>query len=183
MNRRELLKKSAIASLSLGIAPGLLMTLESCAKTRPTSDQPQYLNEQQFDTIWQIAELILPKTDSPGANEAGVAPFVDQLFGKYFNEEEKMKYELGLGQFLTDCEEEYDDSFLDLDQEKQFNYLTTLDKSDQSESFFKSIKQIILWAFFTSEPGMKSMNYLPVPGRYNGCISIDGTVKNLVGNR
>ena len=45
------------------------------------------------------------------------------------------------------------------------------------------MKQIILWAYFTSEVGMKSMNYLPVPGRYNGCITIDENEKNLVGNR
>jgi len=61
--------------------------------------------------------------------------------------------------------------------------LSALDKDKNPESFFKSIKKIILWAYFTSEVGMKSMNYLPVPGRYNGCISIDETEKNLVGNR
>ena len=86
MNRRELLKKSVVASLGLGLAPGLLMSLESCSKARPTTDQPVYLSQEHFDTIWQMAELILPTTDSPGAHEAGVAPFIDQLFGEYFED-------------------------------------------------------------------------------------------------
>jgi len=183
MNRRELLKKSVIASLGLGFAPGLLVSLESCAKTRPTADQPVYLTEEQFDAIWQMSELILPQTDSPGASEAGVAPFIDQLFGQYFEEDEKVKYESGLIEFLGNCVDQYGKSFIDLDRDRQIDYLTTLDKEKDPDSFFKSIKKIILWAYFTSEVGMKSMNYVPVPGRYNGCISIDDTEKNLVGNR
>lgn len=183
MNRRELLKKSVIASLGLSFAPGLLVSLESCSKTRPTNDQPIYLNEEQFDAIWQMSELILPPTDSPGADEAGVALFIDQLFGRYFEEDEKLKYEAGLMKLLANCVDQYGKSFIDLDADKQIAYLNTLDKESDPESFFKSIKKIILWAYFTSEVGMKSMNYLPVPGRYNGCISIDDHEKNLVGNR
>ena len=183
MNRRELLKKSALASLGLSLSTGLLISLESCSKSRPTSDQPIYLNEEQFDTIWQMAELILPQTNSPGAHEAGVTPFIDQLFGQYMEEEEKIKYESGLKEFLKNCQDEYGKSFVALDRERQAVYLKVLDTAEHADSFFRSFKQIILWAYFTSEPGMKSMNYLPVPGRYNGCISIDSTEKNLVGNR
>lgn len=183
MNRRELLKKSVVASLGLSFAPGLLVSLESCSKARPTTDQPVYLNEEQFDAIWKMAELILPPTDSPGAHEAGVAPFIDQLFGLYFEEEVKTTSEAGLQLFLSNCTDQYGKGFIDLEKEKQIDYLNSLDKSQDPDSFFKSMKKIILWAYFTSEAGMKSMNYLPVPGRYNGCITIDKNEKNLVGNR
>ena len=74
MNRRELVRKSVMASIGLSLSPGLLMSLESCSKSRPTADQPVYLIEEQFDAIWQMAELILPQTDAAGASEAGVAP-------------------------------------------------------------------------------------------------------------
>ena len=79
--------------------------------------------------------------------------------------------------------DQYGKSFVDLEQDQQLAYLRILDQEKQPDSFFKSMKQIILWAYFTSEVGMKSMNYLPVPGRYNGCITIDENEKNLVGNR
>lgn len=183
MDRRELLKKSVIASLGLSFAPGLLVSLESCAKERPTAEQPVYLTAEQFDGIWQMAELILPPTDSPGAHEAGVTPFIDQLFGLYFEENEKTKHEAGLVKFFASCLDQYGKSFVDLEQDQQLAYLRILDQEKHPDSFFKSMKQIILWAYFTSEVGMKSMNYLPVPGRYNGCITIDENEKNLVGNR
>lgn len=183
MNRRELLKKSAVASLGLSLSPALLLSLESCSKKRPTSDLPVYLDQEQFDSIWQIAELVLPKTDSPGADDARVTPFIDQLFGEFFEEEIKIKYTNGLKTFLENCKSLKGKSFLDLDEKDQIAFLELVDNDEGKDSFFRSFKRIILWAYFTSEPGMKSMNYLPVPGRYNGCIRIDENEKNLVGNR
>jgi len=183
MNRRELLKKSAIASLGLSLSPALLISLESCSKKRPTSDIPVYLDQEQFDNIWQIAELVLPKTESPGADDAKVTPFIDQLFGEFFEEAIKTQYTLGLKTFLEDCKSQNGKSFLDLDEKDQIVYLKKVDSDEEKDSFFRTFKKIILWAYFTSEPGMKSMNYVPVPGRFNGCIEIDENEKNLVGNR
>lgn len=183
MNRRELLKKSAIASLGLSLSPALLISLESCSKKRPTSDIPVYLDQKQFDNIWQIAELVLPKTESPGADDAKVTPFIDQLFGEFFEEAIKTQYTLGLKTFLEDCKSQNGKSFLDLDEKDQIVYLKKVDSDEEKDSFFRTFKKIILWAYFTSEPGMKSMNYVPVPGRFNGCIEIDENEKNLVGNR
>lgn len=183
MNRRELLKKSAITSLGLSLSPALLLSLEGCSKKRPTTDLPVYLNQEQFDSIWQIAELVLPRTESPGADDARVAPFIDQLFGEFFEEQIKSEYTLGLENFLKECEIQQGKSFLDLEKQDQIDYLEKVDSDDEKDTFFRSIKRIILWAYFTSEQGMKSMNYLPVPGRFNGCIEIDENEKNLVGNR
>lgn len=37
--------------------------------------------------------------------------------------------------------------------------------------YFTMMKQLTLLGFFTSEPGMtKAVRYLPVPGRYEGCV-------------
>ena len=183
MNRRELLKKSAIASLGLSLSPALLVSLQSCSKKRPTTDSPVYLNQEQFDSIWQIAELVLPKTESPGADDAKVTPFIDQLFGEFFEDDMKSEYTSGLQNFLNNCKSEKGKSFLNLEKKDQIDYLELVDRDEEKDTFFRSFKGIILWSYFTSEQGMRSMNYLPVPGRYNGCIEIDENEKNLVGNR
>ena len=183
MNRREVIRRSALTALGIGLTPSVLLSLESCSKKEPTDTVQRYLSGEKYDVLWVIAERILPRTDSPGADDAGVAPFVDQLFGEYFNEADRQMYEEGLDQFMLDCEETFGNSFLDLAEGDQMDYLIALDKKGQDDPFFSSLRKIILWAFFTSEIGMKSMNYLPIPGRFNGCITIDGQEKNLVGNR
>lgn len=182
MNRREILKKSTLAAIGIGLAPGLLLSLQSCSRERPTSNLPKFMSIEQFDTVWELAELIMPKTDSPGADDAGVAPFIDLLFGEYFEDQDKAKFETGLSLFMANCKDVYGKSFLDINKTARINYLQDLDNEDTDESFFYFIKMIILWAYFTSEPGMKSMNYLPVPGRYNGCITINDQEKTLIGN-
>ena len=183
MNRRDLLIKSTMAAMGLSFAPGLLLSLKSCSKERPTSNLPVFLSQEQFDTLWIMAELVIPKTDTPGADDAGVAPFIDQLFGDYFDEADKLTYEHGLNRFIENCTKIYGRPFTELEGASQLEYLKKLDEEETGGSFFRSIKGIICWAYFTSEQGMKSMNYLPVPGRYNGCIPIDDQEKNLVGNR
>lgn len=183
MNRREVIRRSALAALGMGLAPSVLLSLESCSEKRPTEGVPRYLSEEKFDVLWVIAERILPRTDSPGADDAGVALFVDLLFGEYFNDADRRMHEEGLDQLMLDCKEASGKSFLELSDGDQTEYLSVLDKKGQDDPFFSSLRKIILWAFFTSEVGMKSMNYLPIPGRFNGCITIDGQEKNLVGNR
>ena len=183
MKRRELLKKSVIAAAGIGVLPNLFMLLESCGPERLTNYKPVFLSIEQYETVWHIAELILPRTDSPGANDAAVAPYIDLLFSEFFGDEDLIKYETGLNIFMKNCMARFGKSFVELDKTNRITILQALDKEENDTSFFKALKGFILWGYFTSEQGMKSMNYSPVPGKYEGCITIDDNEKIIVGNR
>lgn len=44
-------------------------------------------------------------------------------------------------------------------------------RQHMSPHYFTMMKQLTMLGFFTSEPGMtKALRYLPVPGRYDGCV-------------
>lgn len=44
-------------------------------------------------------------------------------------------------------------------------------RQHMSPHYFTMMKQLTMLGFFTSEPGMtKAVRYLPVPGRYDGCV-------------
>lgn len=183
MNRREVLKTSSKAIVGMVALPGLVELLQSCSVDEVTGYQPIYLNSQQYDTVWQMAELILPKTITPGAADAGVAPFIDLLFDSYFEEDQKTFLELGLNTFMGNCKAQYGADFTSLKSQQQKEFMLKTEQSEEGKVFFKPFKQLVLWGFFTSEPGMKNMNYQPVPGKYDGCIEITREDKNLVGNR
>ena len=183
MRRRELLKKTTFSLASLSTLPSVSLLFSRCGVENEEAYHPLYLSQDQYQVIHQISRLILPKTDTPGANEAQVAAYIDLLFAEYFDEADISVLERGMESFLTTCREKYEQAFLDLDPSMQTAYLLELDEGDSETSFFGSMKAMVLWAFFTSEPGMTSMNYTPLPGKYDGCLSIDRNEKNLVGNR
>jgi hypothetical protein len=44
-------------------------------------------------------------------------------------------------------------------------------KKEDPQHYFTMMKQLTLWGYFTSEVGSKkALRYLPVPGKYEGCI-------------
>lgn len=44
-------------------------------------------------------------------------------------------------------------------------------KQHKAPHYFTMMKQLTLLGYFTSEPGMtKAVRYIPVPGRYEGCV-------------
>ena len=46
-----------------------------------------------FSAIGAIVERLLPRTDTPGALDAGVPAFVDTMFGEFLSAEEKDRLE------------------------------------------------------------------------------------------
>ena len=182
MNRREAIKKSSLSALALGTLPSLSFLVESCG-IQEASYVPVNLTVDQYKVVWQIAETILPKTTTPGANEAGVAPYIDLLFSGYFTDEESEEFKTGLDEFATVSKEKLQLDFADATEQQKQQYLLDLDENAAPDDFYKSIKDIVLWAYFTSEVGIKSMDYKPVPGKYSGCTEVDINTKNLIGNR
>ncbi len=183
MNRRAALKKSTLGLAGLGALPGLSVLLHSCQDGKASDYQPLHLTSDQFEVVRIVSDIIIPTTETPGADEAGVALYIDMLFGGYFEPDDQLEMMSGLEDFINECLIRYDKSFQDLNKDQQIVYLKDLDRSDDGQSFFKRLKGIVLWAYFTSEPGMKNMNYNPVPGKYDGCITIDENERLLVGNR
>ena len=56
-------------------------------------------------------------------------------------------------------------------EQKLERELKTNKDAEDPPHYFAMMKQLTLLGYFTSEPGAtKALRYLPVPGRYEGCI-------------
>lgn len=82
---------------------------------------------------------------------------------------------------LTDIDQEAKDyqkqlsEFNNKETQKEKNEIAKGNRDYKKERmtphYFTMMKQLTLLGFFTSEPGMtKAVRYLPVPGRYEGCV-------------
>ena len=108
------------------------------------------------------------------------------------NEASKKKFDNGFmqltpdqrTQLLTDLDKEAKDKQKEIgerygkltDEEKHKRALEqdagTYKRDAQDDPhYFSMMKQLTVWGYFTSEPGAtKALRYVPVPGRYEGCI-------------
>jgi len=191
MNRREYIKNTA-AALGLTLT-GISMSeiLVSCQMQSKLDWKPAFFTNNQAALIAEIAETILPKTKTPGAKDMGVPQFIDKIVNDTMDQDGQKAFIDGLESFENDVKSEYNLDFISisadqkkeylekLDKEKPRSGLTmwgiTLEKDAPKPTFFKTIKALTLFGFFTSEEiGRNVLAYDPVPGEYIGCMPLNG---------
>ncbi|MDQ8184682.1 gluconate 2-dehydrogenase subunit 3 family protein [Pelagicoccus sp. SDUM812002] len=167
IDRREAIKRAALilgAALSSTTITGSLYADRAKLGTGPDWT-PKYLDSSQAKTVSLAAELILPKSDTPGAIDVGVPQFIDLIYGEYMSDEERERFELGLAGLKQA-------GFDSAEQSKQIAALKA--PSRTLRSFIRQLRELTITGFFTSEEVAKTMlRYDPVPGKYNGCVSVD----------
>ncbi len=95
MDRREALKRTAWIMGGVVSAPAIMGVLKGCA-AKPTIDwKPVFLSEDQGILVSQVAEIIIPKTDTPGAKETGVPGFIDLMLKDVYSKEDQDRFLVG----------------------------------------------------------------------------------------
>lgn len=179
MNRREAIHR---AGLVLGFAisaPTLSAVLQGCKAKPELAFKPEFLNADQAALVSEVAEIIIPKTDTPGAKEAGVPQFIDILVKDCYKKEDQDNFLKGLDEFDKGA-----NGFMDLSSEEQVAYVTKVHNDaltamkdeanrDKPRPFIHIMKELTVVGFFTSEPGATQvLQYVAVPGAYKGCIPL-----------
>ncbi len=173
MKRREAIKYTSLFA-GAALSAGTISAIVTGCKADPALDwSPKALAADQAVLISEIAERIIPKTDTPGAKDAMVSRFVDSAIATNFTSEEKSKFFDGLKLFQTISQDKFSKSFTELSPENMDEVLTAVvaDARGKEEHIWPAIKGLTMTGFFNSEIGMKEFHkYDPVPGKWVGCI-------------
>lgn len=178
MNRRKILQYVAYttgAAVSVPLASSLLVGCRPETATGVAS-QLHFFDEDQYSMIEKLVDIILPKTDSPSATDIGVHTMIDTMVGTAYRPKARENYKSQMGAFFNLLKEK---NFEQEDLGTQIDLLKALDK-DQSEgvsdarSGYLHLKQQTITYYLSSEEiGTNYLNYLPVPGQYEPCISLE----------
>jgi gluconate 2-dehydrogenase gamma chain len=182
INRREALRRTAMLMGGALSAPAIMGVLKGC-KAEPTVNwKPEFFSAKEAPLISQVAEIIIPKTDTPGAIEAGVPGFIDKMLKDVYSPEEQGRFMDAMRAFNERAEKETGDTFIDLDGKEQTAFVNKLHKEaveavradpKQPRPFIMLMKELTMLGFFTSEAGATQvLQYMPVPGAYKGCIPL-----------
>ena len=180
MSRRDALKPAALL-LGVAISPSILAGVARAQAATPKPAARPAFSASQRALTSAIAERILPKTDTPGAIEAGVPAFIELMVGEYLTLDEKGLFLAGLIEVEGLSMTKHRRAFTAVEPAQQDALLKELAAASQSKerSFFHLIKELTVVGYFTSEiVGKTVLHYDPVPGRLDGCIPL-----SEVGNR
>jgi gluconate 2-dehydrogenase gamma chain len=190
MNRREVLQRSAAVLGYTLTGPILAGIMQGCKAKPALNYKPQFFNEDQAALVSELAEVIIPKTDTPGAIDAGVPAFIDGMLFEVYPAAAKENFMKGLASFNEDAKKEYGDDFADCTTEqknalvKKYHEALAGNKNDSSTAWYKSggkntkpfiieMKELTLTGYFTSEPGAtQTLQYNQAPGPFKGCVPV-----------
>jgi len=191
MNRREAIQQTALV---LGYAisgPALMGILNGCKATPEAAFKPEFLTMEQALLVEELTEIIIPKTDTPGAKDVGVPMFIDKLLKDVYPPEDQERFVKNLMAFDDEAKKAYGNSFMECSvEERNAHFKKTHDEiiqkltnsgpsgwwnvgGKEGKPFMVEIKELTLLGFFTSEAGANQvLQYNQVPGPYKGCVPL-----------
>ncbi len=178
MKRREAL--SAVAVILGGSMVGSSLFLTGC-KSEPKRTSLTDFTPDEIAFLDEVAETIIPATDTPGAKAAQVGAFMKVMVTDCYEEKNQQVFVEGLKKLEESSKQKFSKGFMDLDASQKKELLTDIDKEAREyqrnkkdgdpNHYFKMMKDLTLQGYFTSEPGAtKALRYVAVPGKYEGCI-------------
>jgi hypothetical protein len=176
MNRRQIIKHITVLT-GVSVIGGELF-LSGC---KSNENQVNNFSQTDIDLFDEIAETILPETDTPGAKEAEVGKFMALYTKECYVSADFDRLKQGLIDVNKMSKIKYGHVFTQLNSEEKHALLEALhhiaeayNKDESSKAkvhYYTMIKQLILLGFFTSELGMtKVLRYSPAPGEYIGVV-------------
>ena len=186
MTRRDALRLLATgAALQLGPAKALALMREARA-VLGAQTSPRTLSAPQYATVKAMAEMILPRTETPGATDVGTSEFIDLMLTEWFEEPERARFINGLADVDARSQALFGKIFVDCPAVQQGAILTELGESmmeaaerernlhiesiEPSENFYLTLRRLTLTAYYTSEPGAtQELHFQIIPDRHDEC--------------
>ena len=159
--------------LRLAALCGLAMSGEALAALATPGPKPGLLAPDALALTGVLAELIIPKTNTPGALAVGAHHTISHLLQACAGKGAQDRFLAGLARLdAVDGKR-----FVTLPGVRQVALLHALDEgrapfNGEDQQFFRQLKWYTAFAYYTSEAGAtRELAYLPIPGGFRGNLS------------
>ena len=125
----------------------------------------------------ELAETILPKTDTPGAKDLSAHLFALKMVDDCYSKTNQDKYIKGMKDFESYVMKKTGKSFAENDPAGRQTIVADLDQQKSSDDgmafFYQSTKKLTIQAYTTCEYFMtKIRGYKMIPGKFQGCVPL-----------
>jgi len=175
MNRREALSRVAI------IMGGTVLGAEAFLSGCKTASTGISFSAADISFLDEVAETILPATNTPGAKEAKVGEFMKVMVTDCYEAKDQTIFMDGIKKLDEASKKVNGKTFMESDAKQRHELLVALDKEakeyqkaakpEDPKHYFTMMKELTLTGFFTSEVGAtKALRYVAVPGKFEGSV-------------
>lgn len=168
MNRRDAVQRMSMLLGGVALSGPLVAGIMG---EKTYFGESVYITPLQEKLLAELADVIIPATDTPGAKAAGAEQFIIRVIRDCTPLEEQKAFYASLDKFDKDSKTAYGKNFVALSNDQKVAMVTKLIETDKA--FFKEMKRQTAIGYFTSEIGAtQALEYLEVPGRLDACIPL-----------
>lgn len=178
MDRRQAIQQTALllgGAVSASVISGVM---SGCQPTGAIDWSPQFLSKEEAIVIGELAETILPETDTPGAKSMHLDEFIDLMLHDCFTSDEQLEFKKGLTELDEACKAFAGRTFMKCSASDRHDFLVQLEQKGLAtqrqtgkKAFVTTLKELVLTGYFTSEYAIKElMDYRPNPQKMEGCL-------------
>jgi Gluconate 2-dehydrogenase subunit 3 len=189
-------RRKALELLATGIAlqlapPNLFAVVHEMRSLIGNQTALRTLNSHQNATVTAIADLIIPRTETPGAADIGVNHFIDMILTEWYIEEERNRFLNGLADVDARAQASFGKKFIKCSAIQQSEIMMALGEQMTEEAnavrsgrryrgslpnpdknFYYMVRSLTLTAYYTSEEGAtKELGFEVISARYDVCAS------------
>jgi hypothetical protein len=170
MDRRQILTLTAYVTGAAVATPLASALLSSCNATQSGNELGKglyFFKDDEFSFLGKFLDSLLPRTISPSAMDVGVDRTIDSMVGTAYPEDARKAYRTGFRGLMNILGE----------REDMMSDLMALEKGEHAEEITNAYmhvkQQAVAYYLSTEKIGKEFLNYVPVPGEYIGCISLE----------
>ena len=175
MNRREALARLFAITGTVAIGAELFLTGCHTSNAKKRTEPVTAADQAKLD---EIAETIIPTTDTPGAKAARVGAFMISTSAACYDDPAYASFRAGIDEIDKDSRKHHGKTFMESSVAERTALLNELDKEQRKQArekssdaphYFRLMKELTLMGYFTSEIGCtKALRYVESPGSFDG---------------
>jgi gluconate 2-dehydrogenase gamma chain len=131
------------------------------------------------NTVAIIADVILPRTDTPSATDVGVVAWIDTIAADYLSERQRTQFLDGIAAIDAHALSLAGARLASLPAGVVAGVITDLDAAcgrkhlSPAERGYTQLKELVIHGYFTSEPVQKDILKVPIiPGRFDPSVPV-----------
>lgn len=185
ITRREAIQRVGVLLGGASLVGGGAL-LSACATGADRRQDVRAVGEfapEDIAFLDEVADTILPETNTPGAKAAGVGPFMALMVNDTYRHPEQRIFRKGMRTLDDASRSRYGAAFPSARPDQRLELLEQVDREqmeymasrreDEPVHYFRMMKELALLGYFTSEIGCTvAQRYRETPARYDPCVPL-----------